>query len=159
MSQGSNRRAMRLSSIEMQKLVHEAYAVHYVLLNLGFLPDDVFAGSANVANWDPPGLCAVVQLRAQGKTFLYTIKALVPGDDVRFERFWTEFAQAQPAMDRADLDALVQASVAWQTKGAILGVLADKGFAFPAVGEKEAEADSRQPTADSFGAGGKQSVN
>ena len=130
-------RAKRLSSVEMQKLVHEAYAFHYVCLNLGFSADDLFAGTADIRNWDPPGPCATVELHAQGKKFIYTLRALVPGDDVRFARFWTEFAREQPNRDHGELDRIVHDSHVWKTKGTILGALSGKGFVFSAVGEKE----------------------
>ncbi len=123
----------RLSSQEMQKLVHETYAAHYVLLNLGFSPDEVFAGTANVRNWDPPGICANVELHAQGKKFIYTLRALVPGDETRFARFWLDFAAAQPKRDRSELDALVHGSDVWREKAALLVALELKGFIFPAT--------------------------
>lgn len=153
-----SRRARRLSSLEMQNLVHEAYAFHYVCMNLGFSADELFAGTASIQNWDPPGLCGNVELHAQGKRFIYTLRALVPGDDARFCRFWTSFAKDQPKRDRKELDAIVHASHVWKNKGTILGALADKGFVFPAVEAREG-ADSRQQTTDSFGSVRDQSVN
>lgn len=149
------KRPKRLSSLEMQALVHEAYAFHFVAMNLGFEADELFAGTAFIANWDPPGLCATVELHAQGKKFIYTLRALVPGDDSRFARFWTEFAAGQPARSRAELDRIVRATHVWKNKATLLGALCDKGFVLPAVEEEEGACGSR-PAAR---AGGARDVN
>ena len=132
------RRAKRLSSLEMQKVVHEAYAFHYLAMNLGFTADELFAGCANVINCIPPGLYATVELHAQGLRFIYTLRPLVPGDDSRFMRFWTEFATSQPKRDRKELDTLVHGSEVWRTKATILAALSVKGFVLPAVEERSA---------------------
>ena len=164
MSPSRGRRARRLSSHEMQSLVHEAYAFHYVCMNLGFDSEELFAGTAFIANlgsptpseaggvgnWDPPSLCATVELHAQEKKFIYTLCPLVPGDDARFGRFWKEFAAGQPKRDRGELDRIVQATVVWKSKGTVLGALADKGFVFPAVAE---EGESTKVKAESSGSG------
>lgn len=153
-----SKRAKRLSSLEMQNVVHEVYAAHYVLMNLGFTAEELYAGTASVANWDPPGPCATVELHAQGKVFIYVVRALLPEDTSRFKRFWTEFARAQPTADRAMLDAVVHHSEVWRCKGALLGALADKGFVFPAV-EEDSEKNAAGSSSPALGSGGETQLN
>lgn len=156
-------RARRLSFSEMQQVVREAYAFHYVCMNLGFTSDDLFVGTAFIGNWDPPGLCATVELHAQGRKFIYTLCALVPEDDARFVRFWTEFAREQPKRGRGELDRIVHDSHVWKDKGAILGALAGKGFVFPSVGAEKSSASEGLTAPGSWllapGSGGSGSVN
>ena len=85
----------RLTAVEMQNLVHEAYAAHYVIMGMGFTADELFAGALKISNWNPPGLCAVVVLRAQDKQFVYVLRPLARGDDGRFHEAWTAFAPGE----------------------------------------------------------------
>lgn len=125
------RPAKPLTSQQVQQAVRETYALHFLLMNLGFDPDLIFAGCANVKNAEPPGVYAAVKLMAQGKEFLYWIVRVCPADERRFERAWTEFAQKQPKMDKGDLDRIVVASQVYAQAELITKKLLEKGFFIP----------------------------
>src|SRR5690606_40092581 len=72
----------------------ELYAIHNHLIELGFLPDDIYVAVNNIANTTPPTmnvLCA--HLRTQDKEFVFTIAPL--GSDIITKEVynkWTSFA-------------------------------------------------------------------
>lgn len=126
------RRAKRLSSIEMGHVVHEAYAVHYLMFNLGFEPSEVYCGAQLVQSWTPPGIHAVVTLKAQGKEYVYVVWPLIREDVPRFERYWREFSLQQPEMSETQKDLIIAGSQAMKAFGALARSIADKGFVVPA---------------------------
>jgi hypothetical protein len=120
-----------LNSNQIQQVVREAYALHFLLMNLGFSPDDLWAGTANVANAKPPGVYAVVTLKAQGKEFLYWIARVCPADERRFQRAWVEFAKKQPELSHDLLDRIVITSQVYAQAPEIVTKVLEKGFSVP----------------------------
>lgn len=120
-----------LSSQQVQQVVRETYAVHFLLMNLGFDPDDIFVGNLNLSNAQPPGVHACVKLVAQEKEFIYWIVRVCPADERRFERAWREFARNQPKMDKGVLDRIVVASQVYAQAEEIVRKLLEKGFSIP----------------------------
>lgn len=121
--------------MNVEEMVSETYALHYVLMNLGFRADDIFVLAADVPNVEPPGRWLVGQLRTQGCELNYTVAPL-PTEEVEklFIEAWQKFAAAQPKMDRKVLDVWVHGSRVWRDKVQILKVLTLKGFDIPSVG-------------------------
>lgn len=119
----------RLTDEDIEQVVREVYAVHSLLFQVGFTPDDVFAACQNIVNADPPGVYATVVLRAQGKEFVYWIQALPTEDEQdRYERAWKEFAALQPSMDRGLLDVFVASTQALREFHLVVRALVKKGF-------------------------------
>ena len=109
--------------------VRETYAAHYVLTNLGFDPSEIFVGTPNVLNGDPPGTYAAVIVRRDGLQFVYNIARLfTEADCARYLKAFHAFALAQPSMDRGELDRIARRSTVWKRKASFMWALVQKGF-------------------------------
>lgn len=94
-------------------MVHETYATHELLCQLGFQPEEIFVGTPRVLNGDPPGNYAAVILKSQGRMFVYNFAYLdEPGCQAYLEAFHA-FALAKPTMQREALDRIVRDSDVW----------------------------------------------
>jgi hypothetical protein len=109
-------------------LVQEAYAAHAMLTNLGFEPDEVFVGVQPVVNVNPPGLCALVQLRAQGRVFTLPIDRVTREQSKWFLEAFKAFAADQPTMPRPILDQIMRESLMYARRREMLTALVAKGF-------------------------------
>lgn len=113
----------------IEAAVHECYATHCILANLGFEPAEIYVGVANTLNaWPRPALCAYVKLVRGERSFIYTVRDLGEAEAAEFERQWLAFAKAKPSMGRPELDAIVHGSTIWKRKTNLLVTLARKGF-------------------------------
>lgn len=115
-----------------KQLVHEAYAAHNVLTNLGFEPAEVFVGTPYILNGDPPGNYAAVALRRGGKEFVYNFARLDSVEDgERFLAAFSAFSARQPLMSRAALTRITNASNIWRQRHRLIEGLLLKGFELP----------------------------
>jgi len=117
-----------------KQLVHEAYAAHNILTNLGFEPEEVFIGTPLVVNGDPPGRYAVVALRHGGKEFIYNFARLdSEADGERFLAAFSAFTARQKLMSRAELTRITNASNIWRQRHRLIEGLLLKGIDLPYV--------------------------
>ena len=112
----------------IERLVHEAYAVHVIITEMGYEPEEVQACLRHVANGDPPGLHVCMQLERNGRQFLMHLQPVSDGEGERFQEAWLAFAAAKPRMTRAALDAIVHGTQTWSMREDLLWALVDKGF-------------------------------
>lgn len=119
---------------ELRRVIHEMYAAHCILWNLGFSPDELFVSTPNVVNGDPPGLYATLTLRRDELAFVYNLPPRLDEADAElFLARWLEFADRVRRIPKSKLDRIVRGSDVWRRKGEMLMVLARKGFRFQAV--------------------------
>jgi hypothetical protein len=117
------------TELSIGRVVHETYAAHYVLTALGFDPSEIFVGTPNVLNGDPPGTYASVFVRRDGRQFVYNIARLfTEADCARYLKAFHAFALAQPSMERAELDRIARRSNVWRRKASFIAALLQKGF-------------------------------
>lgn len=112
-----------MTDAELGAIVHETYAAHCILTNLGFEPDEVFVEVRPVANTRPPGPHVVVRLARGELTFVYHLHPVTPEETERFSRAWLAFVAAQPSMPRADLDRILHSSQVWEQRATLLTAL------------------------------------
>lgn len=111
------------------QMLHETYAAHCILLNLGFDHGEIFVGTPNVLNGDPPGLYAAVFVRRDGLQFVYNFAPLRDDADcTRYLVAFQAFALAQPSMDDAVLERILKQSTVWRRKESFIEALVRKGF-------------------------------
>jgi hypothetical protein len=120
--------AVKLTDPFIAALVREAYAVHYMLTNLGFEPAEVQACIRTVANADPPEPYACVLLERAGKQFVVHLQPVTEEQEALFQQAWLAFAEAKRRMTRAELDALVTGSELYARRDELLWALVDRGF-------------------------------
>lgn len=109
--------------------VLETYAAHYILMNIGFDPAEIFVSTPNVLNGAPPGLYASVIVRRGGLEFVMNLVQLP--DAAACDRFlaaFHRFAEAQPSMDRRELDRMVRRTDVWRRRTSLVSALLLKGF-------------------------------
>lgn len=112
----------------VSEMVHEAYAAHTILCNLGFEPDDIEIGIAPVINTNPPGPHIVVKLEREGRRFVIHLRPAPRRDQKVFLRAFRKFIDAKPNMDRAELDRIYYGSWIYKQRVALLEGLLLKGF-------------------------------
>lgn len=112
----------------IERLVHEAYAAHCMLTNLGYEPEEVQAGVQNIANGDPPGPYACVVLSRGGNRFVIHLQPVNDAQAAAFEKAWRAFAAAKPSMPREALDAIVKGAEIYARRVDLLVALDRKGF-------------------------------
>lgn len=109
--------------------VRDCYALHAIVCQLGFEPDEVFVGVVTVANAAPaPALCVVAQLQRGDKIFTLCVRDVTLAEAKRFQEMWRTFCHDKPGISREELDALVHASPVWERKTELLWGLVAKGF-------------------------------
>ena len=88
-------------------VVCEVYAAHVIMMSAEVDTADIFVQVAMVINATPPGRYACVVARGKaGQEFLYWTMVLPTDRHVRaFELAWRRFADEQPKMKKAVLDA------------------------------------------------------
>lgn len=116
------------------RLIHETYALHFMLTNVGFEPSEVYVDAPMVANLDPPGRCAVMSVLRDG------IRCSIPiwrlSDEEACDRYldaWRLFAETKPKMAIKQLDRIVHGSVIFTRRVEILTLLVTKGFQLTGV--------------------------
>lgn len=109
-------------------LVHEAYAVHVILTEMGFEPEEVQACLRSIINAHPPGLHACMVLERDGKTFVVHLHPVTATEGAAFQDRWLAFAKAKPGMTHAALDAIVHGTQTWAMREQLLWGLVQKGF-------------------------------
>ena len=119
-----------MSRKAVTRAVREVYALHHMLLNLGFRNEEMFVGVPYVLDADPPGTYALVKLVRGDKSMTVWLEPLAGKDIDRFIKAWSEFSHAQPRMNRAELDRMVETSRVRTRYADILAVLVTKGFEF-----------------------------
>jgi hypothetical protein len=113
----------------VEAAIRECYAMHAIMMQLGYEPDHVFICTQPVLNVIPAGqVCAICRIDRGGKVFNYVIRALNGPEVPEFERQWRAFAESKPSMPRAELDRIVYGSTIWAKKTELLWALARKGF-------------------------------
>lgn len=119
-----------LSAETLRRIVAEAYADHYLLMNLGFLQSDIRFVLASVLN-DGGQLHAVVQLSYPGKP-PFTMLASGPityAQSEQVEEAWKRFLEIEkPRLGDAELDALIAPTFALQNRVLLLAKLALAGL-------------------------------
>lgn len=123
-----------MSPAEVERLTHETYAVHCMLLNLGFEKEQIFVGTPLVANADPPGRYAIVAAEREGKRFVMPLYELpAKADRKRFLAAWEAFARAKPTMTKAQLDRILFGSRSYARRVELVTALVLKGFEITGV--------------------------
>ena len=110
----------------LTQAVYEAYAAHEMLCMMGYDPDDVFIGAANVVGEATP--CAVVWLRKDGHEMTMPVAPLGEEQADEFRDAMLRFHDAKPHMSRALLDKIVRSSRTWARAAEIIATMARKGF-------------------------------
>jgi len=112
----------------IDRIVHEGYAAHAIITNLGFEPEEVQACLRHIVNADPPGLHACMLVEREGRQFVFHIHAVTEEEGAAFQEAWLAFAEAKPRMSRAELDAILYGSQVWRMREDLLWALVAKGF-------------------------------
>lgn len=120
-----------MTSAEIERAVHEAYGMCFVLWNAGIHPDFVFHGTQPFANSPvfPGAVHVVVQAKRADKCF--TMRgALLPSkaDQDRFIEAWLGFVKRQPGMTRDELHLIVAMSGVLDNESVIVDGLRQKGL-------------------------------
>lgn len=116
------------SRLSVKTLVHEAYAGHFILTNLGIEPAEVFVEVVRVANVSPAGLCAVVIAR-RGE-----LQCTIPIAPVSLElghRFIAElkrFIASKRTMAEKELTRICHGTEMWRRRAEVIEALIRKGF-------------------------------
>lgn len=115
-------------SKRIDRAVRETYALHYLLLNLGILHEEIFVGASAFSNASPPGIYAHVRVVRGEATFDMWLEPLAGKETDRYLKAWSTFSHAQPKMDRAVLDRMVEGSRVLHEADTIADILVAKGF-------------------------------
>jgi hypothetical protein len=124
----------------IEKVVCEAYAVHYIMSSAGVDMADIFVGPQMIVNASPPGVYCVVMAQQGDKRFVFwTLPLPTRLHQEAFVAAWSKFSAVQPSMPRDKLDAMVDGSEAYKwNKVPILSGLWAKGIGTgPAVMAQE----------------------
>lgn len=124
-----------LGPTELDAIVHEIYAVHLVILNLGILPEEIFVGVAEFGNVDPSGPYALVAVKRGEREFCMHV-ALVEGEQNAdaFYAAWSLFSHALPARSPMERAAILRGSRVIREAFDIACALSRKGLLGSPVG-------------------------
>lgn len=109
----------------LTRAVHEAYAAHEMLCQMGYEPDHVFIGAGKVVG---EGTCAIVWLRHEGHEMTMPVSPLSEMQADEFRDAMLRFNAAKPFMSRAILDGIVRGSTVWARAAEVIATMARKGF-------------------------------
>jgi hypothetical protein len=114
----------------LERLVHETYAAHCMLMMLGFEPAEVFVGAPDVANMTPPGPCAVVTVARGDSRCVLPIQPLTGEEQCsRYLDAWQAFAvTGKRSLSRDQLDRIVSSSTMYARRFEFVTALVVKGF-------------------------------
>jgi hypothetical protein len=120
-----------LFTADTRQLIHETYAGHYILTNLGIDPSEVFVLIQRVANVQPVGSLFVIMSAQRGfrtcnipVSHVRSVK-----DGKRFEKAWIRFhAEDKPKLSDAELDRIVHDTTMWRRRVEVITALVHKGF-------------------------------
>jgi hypothetical protein len=123
-----------MTPAEVERLTHETYAVHCMLLNLGFEKEQIFVGTPMVANMEPPGRYAIVAAERDGKRFVMPLYPVYAREDrKRFLSAWEAFVLGKPKMTKAQLDRILFGSRSYARRVELVTALVLKGFELTGV--------------------------
>jgi len=117
-----------MTEAQITWLVHEAYAMHTILCNLGFEPNDVFVEVRPIANTQPAGPHVVVRLQRGELRFVSHLCPVTKKEGKRFIQAFRAFVAAKPTMPRDELDRILYGSQCYAQRVDILWTLTQKGF-------------------------------
>jgi hypothetical protein len=115
-------------SVFIKRLVHETYAAHCILTNVGFLPDEIFVSVQPILNAARRGTYSVVMVKRGDAQFVLTLQPVTDDQAERYLDAWRAFAKAKSTMSRKALDQIVYGSVLYERRLEIITALVARGF-------------------------------
>lgn len=112
--------------------IRKAWAVQQVFVQLGFEPADLYVGVREVVGIGPNVL--LVELRTQGKSFIYTIARLGPLSEDGVLAQWSSFVERANGENATELQAVFQSvPLDLDHLVGLVGALYQRGFVCPAL--------------------------